>query len=188
VSSVSDAGMESSDIGGGRPDSQPDEPCSPTWATWQEGEKADLAKEITKLRYQHILKQIQFVDANVFRFLAIYQTLISALVAGQVLLFVNRQHWSLGASTARVGLVAILVLETLAGVFASLMIIIGVWNWIDYRSEECDISDAVLGRSFRQRPSLSNWYRWYETYLIVFIFCSLIIIWILVEVWMIPAV
>lgn len=182
---TNDVGNE--DIDSQKSGSQVEEARLPAWVTWPEGEKNDLAKEITKIRYQHILGQIQSINENVFRFLAIYQALISALVAGQVLLFINHQHWSLSPSTTRIGLITILVLETLVGVFASLMIIIGIWNWLDYRSEECDISDAILGRSFRQRPLPSNWYRWYETYIVVFIFFSVIVLWILVEVWMIPA-
>jgi len=185
VTRSNDVGNE--DIDRQKSGSQVEEASLPAWVTWPEDEKDDLAKELTKIRYQHILGQIQSVNENVFRFLAIYQTLISALVAGQVLLFINHQRWSLSPSTTRIALIAILVLETLVGVFSSLMIIIGIWNWLDYRSEECDISDAILGRSFRRRPSPSNWYRWYETYMVAFIFFSVIALWILVEVWMIPA-
>jgi magnesium-transporting ATPase (P-type) len=153
---------------------------------WPRGWNDELARDIIRIRYEHILEQIQSVNENVFRFLAIYQTLISALAAGQILLFINHQRWALTLSTTRIGLVGILVLETIVGVFASLMIIVGALNWFDYRSEECDISDVVLGRSFRKRPSLSNWYRWYETYIVIFIVLSVATLWTMVIAWMIP--
>jgi hypothetical protein len=159
-----------------------------TWAVWSEDQKGELARDIVKIRYEHILRQVQSVDENVFRFLAIYQTLISALVAAQVLLFINHHRWAISPSTTRIGLAGILVLETVVAIFAGLMIIIGILSWLDYRSEECDISEVVLGFSFRKRPSPSNWYRWYETYIVVFIFLSLGAIWLLVCAWMLPAV
>jgi hypothetical protein len=61
-------------------------------------------------------------------------------------------------------------------------------SWFDYRSEECEISDAVLGASFRKRPSIANWYRWYETYIALFVLLSLVALWLLVFIGMIPAV
>jgi hypothetical protein len=155
---------------------------------WLRIANTELGRSIVEARYGHILQQIQGVNENVFRFLAIYQTLISALAGGQVLLFINHQHWVLSQSTTKIGLVGLLILETIVGIFTALMITVGALSWFDYRSEECSISDVVLGAGFRKRPSAANWYRWYETYIVAFVFLSLVALWLLVVVWMIPAV
>lgn len=172
-----------------RPGSQkqsPQTPEAPTWAPSSEDQRNEIARDLIKSRYDYILRQIQIVDENVYRFLAIYQTLMTVLVGAQILLFVNHRRWSLSASTTKIGLIGILALETIIASFAALMIIIGVLNWLDYRTEECDISDAVFGNGFRQRPTISNWYRWYETYILAFILMSLGAIWLLVYAFAIP--
>jgi hypothetical protein len=156
--------------------------------TWSVEQVDDFAGEIVKIRYQHILQQIQSVNENVFRFLAIYQALISALAAGQVLLFINHRRWSLSSSVTRISLAGILVLEAIVALFTVLMIVVGILSWLDYRLEECDIADVVVGPGFRKRPSTSNWYRWYETYIILFVLLSLGALWFFVEAWMVPAV
>lgn len=154
---------------------------------WLRTADVELGRSIVEARYGHILQQIRVVNENVFRFLAIYQTLISALAGGQVLLFINHDHWALSQSTTKIGLYGLLILETIVGIFTALMVIVGALSWFDYRSEECDISDVILGTNFRKRPSIANWYRWYETYIVVFVFLSLVALWLLVVVWMIPA-
>jgi hypothetical protein len=158
------------------------------WTDVVAGKSDDLSAEIVKMRYAHILSQIKTVDDNVLRFLTIYQTVVSALVAGQVLLFVNHNRWALTAEITKIGLRGIFALEIIVGAFACLMIIIGMVAWLDYRKEECQIANALLGDGFRDSPDPSHWYRWHETYVVLFILLSLIAISILVEGWMIPAV
>ncbi len=54
-------------------------------------------------RYKYILQQINAVNENVHRFLAIYQTLAVALVSGGLALFVGYRKWGIAASVARAG-------------------------------------------------------------------------------------
>jgi hypothetical protein len=144
----------------------------------------DFASE----RLKFILQQIDSVNGNVYRFLAIYQTLVVALVGGQISLFVGYRQWGMSASTARGGLVALLILETLVACFAVLMTVIGVFAWIDYRNEECDLTDRMVGVGFRARPNTRNLWRWYETYMAIFVCASAGLLWLLICLWMLPNV
>lgn len=118
-------------------------------------------------------------NENVYRFLAIYQTIGSALIGGGVALFVGYRQWGITASLARSGLIALLFMVTIIGVFTILLISMAILNWLDYREEECELTDAAVFPGFRKRPRLKNFLRWYETYLILFIVISTAALWIL---------
>jgi hypothetical protein len=67
------------------------------------------------------------------------------------------------------------------------LIIIGVFSWLDYRNEECDIADEMIGPGYRKRPNPRNFFRWYETYVVAFILCSITIMWTLCAIFLLPA-
>jgi len=153
-----------------------------------EGAKQDMVRDFSTERYRFILQQIHTVNENVYRFLAIYQTLMTALVGAQVILFVNYRRWGIPAAVSRTGLIAILLLETMIACFAVLLIITGVLAWLDYRNEECDLTDRLIGVGFRDRPAKRNLFRWYETYIVLFIMASIALVWWLSFVWLLPHV
>jgi uncharacterized membrane protein YidH (DUF202 family) len=79
-------------------------------------------------RYKCILHQIHTINENVYRFLAVYQTLCVAIVGGGLALFVGYRRWDIPASVARTGIVGLMWLVTIAAAFAVLLIVMGVFN------------------------------------------------------------
>lgn len=128
-------------------------------------------------RYKYILQQIHTVNENVYRFLAIYQTLATALIGGALALFVGYRKWGIQASVARSGEVGLMWLTTVIAAFASMLIIIGMLSWLDYRHEECELTDAAVRPGFRKPPQPRNFLRWYETYIVIFIAGSIAFLW-----------
>jgi hypothetical protein len=128
-------------------------------------------------RYRYLLQQINNVNENVYKFLAIYQALATAVVGGALALFVGYRKWSIHASVARSGIVGLMWLTTVIAIFAAMLIVIGVISWLDYRREECELTDVAIRPGFRKPPRLRNFYRWYETYIIIFIAASIIFLW-----------
>jgi|GEM_PF-1579491 len=143
----------------------------------------DLALE----RYRYVLQQIQTVNENAHRFLAIYQTLATTLVAAALALFVGYRKWELAADTARGGVIGLLTLTTVVAAFTGILIVVGALAWLDYRHEECDITDELVGPGFRKRPRPGNFLRWYETYVVLFILVSVITMWVLTSLFLLPA-
>lgn len=139
-------------------------------------------------RYKFVLQQIHVVNENLYRFLAIYQAIVTALVGAQLVLFVNYHRWGIPASRAKTALIGLVLLESAVGAFVVLLIVVGVLTWLDYRNEECDLSDWIVGQAFRSRPNASNWFRWYETYVGAFVIVSIALAWLLTLVVMFPAV
>jgi len=150
--------------------------------------RTEFLHEFTSERYKFILQQIHVTNENVYRFLAIYQTLMTVLVGAQISLFVWYKRWGLSAHTGRVGLVALLLLESMIACFTRLMVIIGTITWVDYRNEECDLTDRMVYVGFRERPKKKNFFRWYETYIALFVVLTIAIIWLLSFVFLLPNV
>jgi hypothetical protein len=138
-------------------------------------------------RYKYILQQINAVNENVYRFMAIYQTLATALVGGALALFVGYRKWGIQVSVARAGMVGLMLLTTVIAAFAILLIIVGMLNWWDYRKEECELTDTAVRPGFRQPPQKRNIFRWYETYIVLFIGGSVAFLWSYVLWFILPA-
>jgi len=153
-------------------------PDAPTLAA-----PADFALE----RYKYILLQIHTVNENLYRFLAIYQGLATTLVGGALAVFVGYRTWGVSASTARGGVVGLLVLTTVIAAFTVTLIVVGAFAWLDYRNEECDLTDEVVRVGFRARPHTGNVFRWYEAYVLAFILVSTIAMWLFAWLLVLPA-
>ena len=139
------------------------------------------APAIVLERYKYILNQIHVMNENVYRFFAIFQALATAMVTAALGLFVGYSKWGISADTARTGVRGVLVLTTAVAAFTVLMVVVGVLSWLDYRREECELTEKYFVAGFRTRPRLRNFYRWYETYIVVFIVAITGVLWILGE-------
>jgi hypothetical protein len=138
-------------------------------------------------RYKYILQQLHTVNENVYKFLAVYQTLATALVSAGLALFVGYKKWGIDVATARAGLVALLWLVTLVAGFTVLQIVMGILNWLDYRREECDLTDELVHPGFREPARIGNLFRWYETYIMLFVASSIAFMWIYASTLILPA-
>lgn len=139
-------------------------------------------------RYKYILQQIHTVNENVYRFLAIYQTIVTALVTAAIALFVNYKTWNVTPDIAHTALTALLLLATAVAAFTIVMIVIGAMSWLDYRKEECEFTDEHFMPGFRTAPKPGNLWRWYETYIVFFVIIVTVGLWILAEVALLPRV
>ncbi len=139
-------------------------------------------------RYKYILQQIHTINENVYKFLAIYQAIATTAVGAAVALFVGYRRWGVEPSVARAGVIGLLGLETVVALFAELLIFIGVLAWLDYRREECELTDRVVQVGFRLQPEWRNLFRWYETYIMAFIAVSTVFMWVYALIFMIPVI
>lgn len=144
-------------------------------------------KEFALERYKSILEQIRTVNENVYRFLAIYQALATTLVGAGLALFVGYHKWGISTSVARSGIIGLMWLVTVIALFAILLIVTGVLSWLDYRREECELTDLIVRPGFRRPPQTRNFWRWYETYIVIFIAASVIFLWTYTLGFILPA-
>jgi hypothetical protein len=137
----------------------------------------EFLKDFSLERYKYILQQIHAINENVYKFLAIYQTLASTLATGGIALFIGYKSWNITPAITRSSLIGLLLLITVIGLFTVLLVLVGIFAWLDYRREECELTDRYVHEGFRQRPRTRNFFRWYETYILAFIIISLIFMW-----------
>ncbi|WP_336205439.1 hypothetical protein [Nonomuraea sp. LPB2021202275-12-8] len=137
-------------------------------------------------RYKYILQQIHTINENVYRFLAIYQTSAVAIASAGLALFVGYRSWRIDPATARSGLLALMWLETVVAAFTIMLITIGIVSWLDYRREECELTDEFVRQGFRKLPQTTAFIRWYETYILLFIICSTIFMWVSTLIILLP--
>ena len=147
----------------------------------------EVVQAFTLERYRYILQQTNAVNENVFRFLTLYQTMVTALVTGGLALFVGYRTWGITRSVARDGVIGALLLVTFIAAFTVVFLVVGMLTWLDYRHEECDLTDAVVYPGFRSRPRVGNVQRWYELYIVLFIALSTIVLWALAWFYVLPA-
>lgn len=137
-------------------------------------------------RYKYILQQIHTINENVYKFLALFQAIGTALVTAILGLFVSHDKWGIPRDVAHAGVIGLLLLITVSAAFAVLFIIVGVASWIDYRREECELADQFFLRGFRAPPRLRNCLRWYETYITLFIVVATLSLWIFATIYILP--
>jgi hypothetical protein len=139
-------------------------------------------------RYKYILQQIHTSNENTYKFLAIYQALATTTVGAALVLFVSYRGWGIDPATVRTGVLGLILLETIIAGFTALLIFIGILTWLDYRSEECELTDKVVHQGFRKAPRVRNFFRWYETYIVLFILASTAFMWFFALGFVLPAI
>lgn len=148
----------------------------------------DGAKEFELERYKYILQQLTTLNENIHKYLSLFQVLASAIVGGGISVLVGWQSLNISAEAARMGIRSLLALLILLGIFVIMSIIAGVFSWIDYRKEEVALLNERVKPGFRSPPKLSNFWRWHETYLLLFMAIILVGAYMLVEYRVIPLI
>jgi hypothetical protein len=139
-------------------------------------------------RYKFILQQLHSINENVYKLLAIYQALAVTLGGAALALMVGYEEWGIRPSVARTGVVGLMTLVSTVALFVVLLIAAGVASWLDYRREECELTDSLVGPGFRQPANPKNFLRWYETYVALFILVTAISAWIAVVTVILPVI
>lgn len=171
--------------GSSHQESEPE--LEPPRSTVEQDRRYEAYREFSLERYKYILQQVHATNENIYKFLTIYQALASTTVGAAVALFVGYKRWDLSPSIARTGVLGLIALETIIAIFTIMMILIGILTWLDYRTEECDLTDDIVGIGFRKRPNVRNFFRWYETYILAFITASTIFLWIATLNYILPS-
>jgi magnesium-transporting ATPase (P-type) len=127
-------------------------------------------------RYKYILAQIQMLNENVYKYITLFQTLATAVLGGMVWVFANWKSLGMNPDAARLAIQALTGLFMLLALFVVILILSGLFSWFDYRKEEVELLNNAAGKDFRRPPSLKNFWRWRETYIVLFIIVIVIVV------------
>lgn len=146
----------------------------------------DPGKDFKLERYKFILQEIHTLNDNQHKYLNLFQVLITAIIGGGVLVFVSWQQAKISADAARVAIHGLMWVLVILAAFLFVSIIAGAFSWFDYREEETKLLNEVVGTGFRKRPTWANFWRWNETYVLLFVSIAVIVIVMYVERRIIP--
>jgi len=150
--------------------------------------KTDIVQEFYLERYKYILQQIHSLNENVHKYLTLFQTLATAVTTAGVALFVGRQQLNLTPEITKTAIQGLLGLLIILAAFVVFSIVAGIFSWLDYRSEEVELLNKVIGVGFRRQPRKMNFWRWQETYTILFVLLVVITIIIYVQGQIVPLI
>ena len=139
-------------------------------------------------RYKYILQQLHSVNENVHKFLGIFQVLTTSLAGGAVAVTLGYKKWGVSPAVAQASVQAVMWLITLVTTFTVMLIIAGMFTWMDYRKEECELLKSHSNQVTRSAPSWGNFWRWYETYVLAFMVSACLLLWLLGSLLLVPAI
>ncbi len=139
-------------------------------------------------RYKFILQEIHSLNENIHKYLSLYQTLSTTIIGAGILIFVNWKNFDISSDLAKTGIHALVGMLVLLSIFIVIQIVSGIFSWLDYRDEEVQLLDEVIKKGYRSPSKILNFWRWSETYFIIFILVIVIIISIYTETSIIPLI
>ena len=145
-------------------------------------------KEFKLERYKYTLTEIHFLNDSVHKYLTLFQTLATAVVGAGAAVFISWRKLASDAEMARMTIRALLGLLLTLAAFVILSVLAGVFSWLDYRREEVALLDEVVRPGFRSNPNPRHFWRWYETYVVLFMLIIATAAWWLVEELIIPTI
>jgi hypothetical protein len=137
-------------------------------------------------RYKFILGQQKFLNENIFRYLALFQVLATAIVGSIIGILISFEKLSITPELAKVGIRGLLIILGILGLFVVISMLSGIFSWFDYRKEEVSLLNDEAGPDYRQNPSFRNFWRWNEVYLILFTIATVAAVALYVESRIIP--
>ncbi len=132
-------------------------------------QESELTNAVFLERYKYVLQEIHTLNNNIHKYLNLFQTLATALATAGVAVFVGRQQLDLTSDVARTAIQGLMGLLIVLAAFVVLAILAGVFSWLDYRAEEVELLNKLMGYGFRKPPKKRNFWRWQETYVVIFI-------------------
>ena len=149
---------------------------------------SNKSEEFKLERYKYILEELRSLNENVHKYLTLFQSLATLIIGGGVGVFVSWQSLKITAAMAKVSIQGLVGMLIILAVFAMISIIAGMISWFDYRKEEVALLDDAIERGYRRTPKWGNFWRWSETYVLLFIVIMTIIISWFVENQVIPLI
>lgn len=139
-------------------------------------------------RYKYILQQLNMLNDYTHKYLTLFQTLVTAVIGGGIVIFISWKELKIDAEIARVALRGIMVLLVVLALFVIASIIAGIFSWFDYRREETKLLNEAVSANFREQPKIGNIWRWYEFYAVLFFVTVTLILLLFLEFWIMPLI
>lgn len=150
--------------------------------------KPDKAAEFKLEHYKYMLQQRQALNEHLHKYLALFQTLITAIAGGGVAIFIGWKELKIEAAVARVSVKGLLWLTIILTVFVIASILSTILAWYANRQEEIKLLHQEVSTDYGKPPNWKNFWRWHETYFIVFLLVVIVLIYRFTENQLLPLI
>lgn len=139
------------------------------------------SKDYKLERLKFILSEISNLNQNTRSILSLYQALSTLIISAGVYVFTKWNDSKIEDEVAIIAMNSLKYLLAIVSVFCLLRMGANISSWIDLRNEEVEFMNYEVKRGFRKKPSLKNFWRWDETYIILLIVIILFSVWLFVD-------
>jgi hypothetical protein len=129
-----------------------------------------LKEAILLARYSYILERKNALNEVTFKIAAFYQTSIGAVAIAQFTMLKLAADGTFGAANYAMITKFLLATFIITSTLTLLLLAGGIMSWLNYRNDEIDIEAATHG-TYRKPLGFFSIFRWYETYLVLAVFC-----------------
>ncbi len=136
-------------------------------------------------RYKYILSEMGRLNQDIHEYLRMFQVALASIggvIAGCLAAAKNGTLPTIVVGEAISGFTCII---TVLGGFIVVVSVAGMFSWLDYRREEVKLLKH-FDLDFRDAPRFGNFLRWRETYAVLFVTLSVILLNVWVFVYLRP--
>lgn len=144
--------------------------------------------DFRKQRFAFLMEQIKWLNQAVHRYLLVFQAIITTIIGGMVAVFVSWRELTITAEQAVTGVQALAVLFTISDLFLIASMLATIRSWWDFRMEESELVNGVLGADTRKPPKLRNCWYWSETWLVALLVLAIPGVWVLANRMLVPMI
>ncbi|PMO22908.1 hypothetical protein BCT15_11460 [Vibrio splendidus] len=137
-----------------------------------------LKENIAIERYKYILSKLLFLDDAIYKNMSSFSKIFISIITAQgVAIFTNLKTGSkIVTDTLEVITLIAPYLLLILCIFYLCLTLSNLFSWFNYRDEEVELLEKLNIDLGRKRPSWNSWYRWSETWFIIFMVCTILIV------------
>jgi hypothetical protein len=134
-----------------------------------------LKESIAVERYKYILSKLLFLDDSIYKNISSFSKIFISIITAQgVAIFTNLKSESdIVSDTFRFITSVTPYLVIILCIFYLFLTLANLLSWFNYRDEEVELLEKLNIDLDRKKPSWTSWYRWSETWFIIFMLCTI---------------
>ena len=136
---------------------------------------SDLQTKLIIERYKFLNTEIHILNENAEKNLRFFQVIVTAIFGGGISLLISWENINISPVITFFVVRGLEGLIILLSLFIAFSMIASIASWFDYRKEETELLNRYVESRFREKPTILNAFRWYESYVIIFIVIIVIV-------------
>lgn len=135
-----------------------------------------LIESLVVERYKHVIEQQRRLDSAATEQLRLFEKGGAAMISAAAAVIGSREALRIEPQLAFDLVKVLMGAFWFLGLFTIAAIAVGMASWWDYRKEEAELANSHTQTQFRVEPKKANFYRWRESWIIMFVTATLLFV------------